>query len=373
MTLTGRRMPVNEDQKFVKAVVEAWNTPIVFHPGGWEDTLPEWLRGRVISERVEMLDNGGWDKGTDAEVSCYLYTANLNRPLGWEWTHITLFEAAKQIPQIRQVLDAVPEKLTRDEERQLDDLKHKIRNSQLRHPNNNKKETDMSKRKVVLDERDDGVLIGVMQEKCDPVTMTCETTLEAALLEVPRLLETAEAKWKTSPRNPTYQAPEKPKTTPPPAKRTTTPAATVPGGKAEELPLLKGKGATKAAEKPVAAPADGSAPETPAATSPASTGETTAPPAETKPAVDETKAPAGETPPAGAVAGAPAPAATTPAAAPTAPGEWQYYLEDGRGPYADVQKAMDDLGIDKTERPHHNRWDRLSTEFKKKIQRRAKS
>ncbi|KKM87067.1 hypothetical protein LCGC14_1272700 [marine sediment metagenome] len=49
-----------------------------------------------------------------------------------------------------------------------------------------------------------------------------------------------------------------------------------------------------------------------------------------------------------------------------------YYLEDGRGPFADVQAAMDELGLDKAKRPQHNRWARLSSELKQKIQRRAK-
>jgi len=55
------------------------------------------------------------------------------------------------------------------------------------------------------------------------------------------------------------------------------------------------------------------------------------------------------------------------------PGEWEYYLDDGRGPYESVQLAMDALGLNKETRPSHNRWDRLSTALKEKIQRRPKS
>jgi hypothetical protein len=54
-------------------------------------------------------------------------------------------------------------------------------------------------------------------------------------------------------------------------------------------------------------------------------------------------------------------------------GGWEYYLQDGRGPYADIQKAMDAMGMDQEERPHHNRWDRLSTSLKNQIPRRAKA
>ncbi|GAH87322.1 unnamed protein product, partial [marine sediment metagenome] len=52
--------------------------------------------------------------------------------------------------------------------------------------------------------------------------------------------------------------------------------------------------------------------------------------------------------------------------------EWEYYLKDGRGPYSDVQAAMDALGLPMDKRPKHQRWDRLSTQLKEQIQRRPK-
>ena len=53
-------------------------------------------------------------------------------------------------------------------------------------------------------------------------------------------------------------------------------------------------------------------------------------------------------------------------------GEFNYYLADGRGPYATVQDALDAMGVDKEKRPRHNRWDRLSEQWKAVIQRREK-
>ena len=50
--------------------------------------------------------------------------------------------------------------------------------------------------------------------------------------------------------------------------------------------------------------------------------------------------------------------------------KWNYYLQDGCGPFESVQAAMDELGLDKATRPRHNRWDRLSTQLKDTIQRR---
>lgn len=50
-----------------------------------------------------------------------------------------------------------------------------------------------------------------------------------------------------------------------------------------------------------------------------------------------------------------------------ASGGMEYYLADGRGPFATIQAAMDEMGLPKEQRPRHNRWDRLSGELKKAI------
>ena len=54
-------------------------------------------------------------------------------------------------------------------------------------------------------------------------------------------------------------------------------------------------------------------------------------------------------------------------------GNFEYYLKDGRGPFETVQKAMDELDIPQGQRPTHNRYDRLSNDWKGKIERRAKA
>ena len=73
-----------------------------------------------------------------------------------------------------------------------------------------------------------------------------------------------------------------------------------------------------------------------------------------------------------ATAPAPQPEQPTPSAT-VKPGEFEYMLQDGRGPFESVQAAMDEMGLDKNSRPMHNRWDRLSTALKEKIQRRPKA
>ena len=54
-------------------------------------------------------------------------------------------------------------------------------------------------------------------------------------------------------------------------------------------------------------------------------------------------------------------------------GQYEYFLADGRGGFEDIQKAMDALGVPEANRPKHNRYDRLSADWQKKISRKAKA
>ena len=234
----------------------------------------------------------------------------------------------------------------------------------------------MSKRKLVLEEHENSVLVGIMTEGCDPVIRTVDGTLDEALAYIPEFLGEAQEEWAVSPKKPAYVAPAKGKPGPIPAVTPTTEQ------KAEDLPLLSGteKPAGEQAEVKAEEPTEVSAEEKPAeaAAAPAE--------AEPEPEVPPTEPEAVEPAERGVeeektklelserIAQAPAPQLAEPTP-PTAakPGEWEYYLQDGRGPYETVQAAMDALDLDKATRPGHNRWDRLSTALKEKIQRRPKS
>jgi len=376
-------MTLVADKQRVKGVLKEWDvltefltTPIVYHPGGWEDTLPRHIKQSVLEQRLEMVLNGGWDVATDAEVVCYLYTACLVQPFTSDWTDIYLYEGATLMPQIRQAIPATPKELSDYQMHELNDLKRKIRDSQKRRRKSNRKETDMSKRKLVMEENDGNVLLGVLQEGCDPIIKTKEGSIEEVLPAVPDFLKEAEQQWAVSPKNPTYKPPAKPKA-----------AATPAGGTAEEakagpLPLLAGTETATPAEETTGEAAAEVAERT-AAPAEAET-ETEVPPAVGPEEVPAEVAVVGEEKTGMsrmaeqevseriAEAPAPQPAEPTPSTA-AKTGEWEYYLEDGRGPFESVQLAMDALGLDKGTRPSHNRWDRLSTALKEKIQRRPKS
>jgi hypothetical protein len=67
-------------------------------PGGWGDTLPDWIKTRITLER--LMENmkvlrGEEMTGTDAEACAYLYTASLTAPMDSDWNQIYLYIAGK--------------------------------------------------------------------------------------------------------------------------------------------------------------------------------------------------------------------------------------------------------------------------------------
>ena len=72
--------------------------PIIVYPGGWGDSLPEWLKNAIVLERlVENMkaSKGEQPTGTDAESCAYLNTASLTAPMDNGWSQIYLYMAGK--------------------------------------------------------------------------------------------------------------------------------------------------------------------------------------------------------------------------------------------------------------------------------------
>ena len=44
----------NKVEKGISEIVGVFSDPILVFPGGWGDTLPEWLRNAITLERLEM-------------------------------------------------------------------------------------------------------------------------------------------------------------------------------------------------------------------------------------------------------------------------------------------------------------------------------
>jgi len=82
----------------VSDLVGTFTDPIIVFPGGWGDTLPDWLKGAITLERLETsirASRGEEPTGTDAEACAYLYTAGLTAPMDYDWSQIYLYVASK--------------------------------------------------------------------------------------------------------------------------------------------------------------------------------------------------------------------------------------------------------------------------------------
>lgn len=145
----------------ISEIVGVFTDPILVFPGGWGDTLPDWLKGAITMERlmsnVEALKTGKMT-GTDAEVCAYLYTVSLTQPMDSGWIQIYLYIAGKtysrweknEIPE-----DIRVESLRDDQERDLNRLKawiyqqrRKIRLERDRAERRQRKEEEAAKRKA---------------------------------------------------------------------------------------------------------------------------------------------------------------------------------------------------------------------------------
>ena len=120
-------------EKGISEIVGVFTDPILVFPGGWGDTLPDWLKSTITLERLVMnmrALKGEEMTGTDAEACAYLYTAALTQPMDHDWGQIYLYIANKVYSQWRQKEsgaeipeDIRVESLTKDQEVDLNRLK----------------------------------------------------------------------------------------------------------------------------------------------------------------------------------------------------------------------------------------------------------
>jgi len=83
-------------EKGISDIAGIFTDPIIVYPGGWGDSLPDWLRQAITLERLTgtaMSLKGQEPTGTDAEACAYLYTAGLTAPLDSDWADIYLYIA----------------------------------------------------------------------------------------------------------------------------------------------------------------------------------------------------------------------------------------------------------------------------------------
>ena len=147
-------------EKGISEIVGVFTDPIIVFPGGWGDTLPEWLKSAITLERLAMnmrALKGEEMTGTDAEACAYLYTASLTQPMGRDWTQIYLYIAGKLYTQWKKSEipeDIRVESLNDDQMRDLNRLKAwlyqkrtTVRLARERADRRQKKEEEAAKRK----------------------------------------------------------------------------------------------------------------------------------------------------------------------------------------------------------------------------------
>ena len=92
-------------EKGISEIVGCLTDPILVFPGGWGDTLPDWLKQAITLERLAMnmkALKGEEMTGTDAEACAYLYTAGLTAPMDSDWTQIYLFLSTQVVRRNRK-------------------------------------------------------------------------------------------------------------------------------------------------------------------------------------------------------------------------------------------------------------------------------
>jgi len=92
-------------KKGISDIVGCLTDPIIVFPGGWGDTLPEWLKTAITLERMVMnmkAIKGEQMTGTDAEACAYLYTASLTAPMDSDWSEIYLYLANQVVRRNRK-------------------------------------------------------------------------------------------------------------------------------------------------------------------------------------------------------------------------------------------------------------------------------
>jgi hypothetical protein len=128
--------------KGISDIVGVFFDPIIVFPGGWGDTLPEWLKHAITMERLVMnmkALKGEEVTGTDAEACAYLYTACLTQPMDHDWGQIYLYVAGKVYKGWRSKdsgmefpEDIRVESLTKEQENDLNRLKEWIYRTRTR-------------------------------------------------------------------------------------------------------------------------------------------------------------------------------------------------------------------------------------------------
>ena len=120
-----------------------FGAPIVAKESGWMDTIPDWIKNAVYKERFEIIckeynENRIGIYASYPEAMCVLMPASMDAPLNRDWTNIYTWlgkqvcikHQKKQEEDFKRICDI--EKLSRDEQEQLNRLLADIRRKTIK-------------------------------------------------------------------------------------------------------------------------------------------------------------------------------------------------------------------------------------------------
>ena len=153
-------MPEVKTEKWIGDIVGALTDPIIVFPGGWGDSLPDWIKPAITLERfIENIKHSRGEEptGTDAEAMAYLSTASLTQSIDHDWTHIYLYLGTITMCRHKKVEmpdDIKVESLDRNQQEDLARLKRwiydrrtRIRQDRERAERREKKEEEAASKK----------------------------------------------------------------------------------------------------------------------------------------------------------------------------------------------------------------------------------
>ena len=130
---------MKEDAKWIDELVGVFFDPIIVLPGGWGDSLPDWIKPAITQGRLianMMAAHGEEMTACDAEATAYLFTASLTAPISSDWTKIYLYvtgKAMKQWKKIDMPEDIKVEEISSYQMDKLNDLKRWIYERREKH------------------------------------------------------------------------------------------------------------------------------------------------------------------------------------------------------------------------------------------------
>jgi len=93
--LKRQKQAERELDKHIRRLAWTLTKPLIVHPGGWEDTIPEWMKAEAKLESLIQHMKGEEGMATDIEALCYLYTASLVGAFDESWTNIYVYLTKK--------------------------------------------------------------------------------------------------------------------------------------------------------------------------------------------------------------------------------------------------------------------------------------